>query len=146
MKFKIHIDIDKPQQVVVDYFANPEYLGEYQEGFIKKEHISGEEGQDGAVSKMYYTFSKGEMEITETIIKNNLPESFEGFYHHKHMDNTLRTSFIKLDDNRTRYEAEGEYTRISWVMPRLMAILFPGMFRKQVYKWMENFKNFVEKQ
>lgn len=146
MKFKASIDIDQPQQLVADLFANPEHLGEYQDGFIKKELINGKAGEEGAVSKMYYKFGKGQMEITETVVSNQLPNSFEGHYHHKHMDNTLITTFTALSDTQTRYEAKGEYTRISWVMPKLMAILFPGMFRKQVYKWMENFKAFAEKQ
>ena len=62
------------------------------------------------------------------------------------MDNTMKCRFVPLDDNKTRYEYEFEYTRISWVMPKLMAIIFPGMFRKQGEKWMRQFKAFAETQ
>ena len=62
------------------------------------------------------------------------------------MDNTMRCRFVPLAGNRTRYETEVEYTRISWVMPRLMAMFFPGMYRKPGAKWMQNFKTFVEQQ
>lgn len=31
-------------------------------------------------------------------------------------------------------------------MPKLMAILFPGIFKKQGEKWMRQFKEFAEKQ
>lgn len=31
------------------------------------------------------------------------------------------------------------------IMPKLMAKLFPGMFKKQSQKWMDQFKEFVEK-
>jgi hypothetical protein len=58
----------------------------------------------------------------------------------------MKCTFIELDDQNTRYEYEFEYTRINWVMPKLMAILFPGMYRKQAEKWMVQFKEFVEKQ
>lgn len=146
MKFSGSIDIDKPQHVVAAFFADPQHLGEYQEGFLRKELVSGTAGQDGAVSKMYYQMGKGEMELTETITSNQLPEVFEGHYHHKHMDNTMKCRFIALSDNKTRYTSEIEYTRINWVMPRLMAMLFPGMFRKPAQRWMNNFKEFVEKQ
>ena len=95
---------------------------------------------------MYYKFGKGEMELTETITSNRLPNSFESSYHHKHMDNTMKCNFIALSDNETRYEYEYEYTRINWVMPKLIAILFPGMYRKQGEKWLNNFKVFAEKQ
>ena len=145
MKHKGSIDINKPQSIVAEIFANPEYLKEYQDGFKKKELVSGQQGQDGAVSKMYYQHGKHSMELSETINSNLLPDSFEAFYHHKHMDNTMKCTFVPLDENRTRYQYEFEYTRIDWVMPRLISIIFPGMYSKPAEKWMQQFKEFVEK-
>ena len=37
MKFKGSIDINKPLETVVSLFWNPDYLKEWQEGFVKKE-------------------------------------------------------------------------------------------------------------
>ena len=146
MKFKHTIVINKPVKKVAELFAEPTHLKEYQEGFVKKELVSGIAGQDGAISKMYYKTKKYEMELTETITANRLPDSFEAFYHHKHMDNTLNSSFKALSDNQTEYVSEGEYVRVSWIMPKIMVFLFPGMFKKQVEKWLNNFKAFAEKQ
>lgn len=146
MKHKGSIEIEKSRDEVVRFFADPTFLGEYQDGFVKKELVSGEPGADGAVSKMFYKYGSRDMELTETVVANHLPDSFEAFYHHIHMDNYMRCKFVELDRNRTRYEYEFEYTRINWVMPRLMAILFPGMYRKQGEKWMSQFKEFVERQ
>jgi hypothetical protein len=146
MKFKGSIDINKPQQIVAELFADPDNLKEYQDGFQKKELISGQMGQEGAVSRMYYKDAKREMELLETITSNRLPDSFEASYQHKFMDNTMKCRFVPIDNNKTRYEYEFEYTRISWVIPRLIAILFPGIYRKQGEKWMDQFKAFVEKQ
>ncbi|MEP5611457.1 MAG: SRPBCC family protein [Cyclobacteriaceae bacterium] len=145
MKFKGSIDINQPIEKVSAIFADPENLKEYQEGFVKKELISGVSGEDGAVSMMYYQNGKHKMELKETITANKLPHSFEAIYQHKHMDNTLHCRFTALDDFTTRYESEVEYTRINWVMPKLMAILFPGMYRKPAEKWMMNFKELVER-
>lgn len=144
MKFRSFIDINQNRDKVAELFADPQYLGEYQEGFVKKELESGTAGQDGAISKMYYKAGKREMELTETIVANRLPESFEAFYHHKHMDNTLKCTFTALPDGKTRYESEFEYVRVSWVLPRMMMTLFPNIFKKQGEKWMQNFKEFVE--
>ena len=146
MKYNGFIDINKPQDKVAELFANPENNKEYQDGFLKKVLISGQAGNDGAISKMYYKYGKREMELTETIIANRLPESFEAFYHHTHMDNTMKCRFVPLDNNRTRYEYEFEYTRVNWLMPKLMILLFPGMLRKQGEKWVKQFKEFAEKQ
>jgi len=146
MKYGGFVVINKPQSVVTKYFADPAYLGEYQDGFESKELTEGEAGQVGAVSKMNYKYGERGMVLTETITTNNLPDSFEAFYHHEHMDNTMKCKFIPVDDNTTRYEYEFEYTRIDWIRPRLMTILFPKIFKKQGRKWMLQFKDFVERQ
>lgn len=146
MKVKGFIEINKPRAEVVHYFADPAYLGKYQDGFLRKELISGVKGKEGTISKMYYQQGKGEMELTETITNNQLPDVFEASYHHKHMDNTMKCEFIEVDMNTTKYAYEFEYTRINWVLPKLMAILFPSMYRKPAEKWMRQFKEFVEKQ
>lgn len=145
MKYKGSIKINKPKELVVQLFADSSHLKEYQDGFVRKELISGSEGKEGAVSKMYYKYGKRDMILTETIISNNLPDSFEAFYHHEHMDNTWKCGFKDLGVNRTLYEYEFEYVRMSFI-PKLMAILFPGMYRRQGEKWMNQFKEFVEKQ
>lgn len=146
MKFKGFVDIDQPREKVVELFKDPKNLKEYQDGFVKKELVSGEEGQDGAVSKLYYKYGNRDMELEETITANRLPDTFEAFYHHEHMDNTMKCRFVALNDSQTRYEYEFEYTRINWFMPKLMAILFPGMYRKQGEKWMRQFKEFAERE
>jgi hypothetical protein len=146
MKFKGSIDIDKPRDMVAKIFSDPGNLKHYQDGFVKKELVSGKQGQEGAVSKMYYQYGGRDMELTETVTANRLPESFEASYHHEHMDNIMKVKFIALDDDKTRYEYEFEYTRINWVLPRLMAILFPGTYREQGETWIRQFKEFVEQQ
>lgn len=128
------------------FFANPKYLQNYQDGFLRKELISGEAGKEGAVSKMFYKYRKREMVLTETIITNRLPHSFEANYHHKHMDNSLKSTFSDLNENQTRFAWEGEYTAFRGFIPKLMVFFFPKMFEKQAQKWMNNFKEFVEKQ
>ena len=146
MKIKGFVDIKQKQKKVVELFLDPANLKEYQDGFVEKKLISGESNKDGAISKLYYKYGKKEMELQETVVSNKLPDEFEAFYHHIHMDNTMKCKFIKIDDDNTRYEYEFEYVRIDWVMPKLISILLPGMYRKQGEKWMVQFKEFVERQ
>ncbi|MEK6155032.1 SRPBCC family protein [Flavobacteriaceae bacterium 3-367] len=145
MKFTCTIEIDRPQDIVAQLFGDPQYLGEYQEGFLDKTLLEGTAGENGAISKMRYKMGKGEMELTETIMDNSLPDRFLAHYHHKHMDNSMECRFVSLSDSRTRYESEIEYTAFRGFVPRAMAFLFPGMFKKQVQKWLDNFKTFAEK-
>lgn len=146
MRHSGSIEINKPIILVTKLFADPNHLGKYQDGFIKKELISGKEGETGAVSRMYYKHGNREMLLTETIVANELPYTFEAFYHHKHMDNTMRCVFLELDENKTEYKYTFEYTRIDWIMPKLMSIIFPGMYKKHGDKWIRQFKEFVEAQ
>ncbi len=146
MKFIGSVNINQPREIVVQFFMDVDYLKEYQDGFIKKELVKGIPGENGAVSKMYYKYGKRPMVLTETIINNKLPNSFEAHYHHIHMDNTMKCTFTEISQDKTRYEYEFEYTRINWFLPKLIAILFPNMYRKQGEKWMKQFKAFVEKQ
>jgi hypothetical protein len=146
MKYNDFIDIARSIKLVTELFADPQNLKEYQDGFIRKELVDGKEGEVGAVSKMYYKSGNRAMELIETITQNNLPDSFEANYQHKHMDNTMKCTFTALNDNQARYNYEFEYTRIERIVPRLMTILFPNMSRKQGEKWMKQFKEFVERQ
>lgn len=144
MKFICSVIINQPKEKVAAYFENPDYLGKYQEGFLRKELISGNPFEENTISKLYYKMGKGEMELTETVIKNDLPNSFLAQYHHKHTDNTMKSIFTSLDENQTRYDAEIDYTALRGFMVKLMAFIAPSFFKKQVQKWLNNFKTFLE--
>ena len=146
MKFTCSVIVEQPLKVVADLFAKPEYLKEYQEGFVRKEHVKGRPGRHGAVSKMYYENKGKTMLLTETIVQNKLPHSFKASYHHEHMDNTMHCTFKALDKSRTEYVSHIEYTEFRGFTVKTMAKLFPGQFKKQVQKWLDNFKEFAEKQ
>ncbi|TYA59134.1 SRPBCC family protein [Formosa maritima] len=145
MKFTCTIEIYKPKDKVAELFVNPKYLKEYQDGFISKELLEGTEGHNEAKSKMIYKMGKNQMVITETILENNLPDSFFANYHHKHMDNTMLCRFESIDDNTTKYISEINYTAFRGFVPKALAYLFPSMFKKQVKKWLVNFKNYAER-
>lgn len=146
MKFICSVVINKPKELVAKLFSNPEFLSEYQDGFIRKEIVSGKHFEVDTISKMYYKMGKGEMELIETVLKNELPNLFLAQYHHKHTENTMLSTFTAIDENTTKYEAEINYTAFKGVMVNIMRCLFPSMFKKQVQKWLDNFKVFVEKQ
>ncbi len=140
------IIINKPIDVVTELFLDPSNLKEYQDGFVKKELRSGQDGEEGCVSTLYYKYGNQDMIMTETVVSNKLPDSYKAFYHHQHMDNTMKCSFTMVDDTSTKYDYEYEYTRINWIIPKLISIFFPSMYRKQGQKWIDQFKEFVEAQ
>jgi hypothetical protein len=144
MKFTCSVEIDLPVKKVVELFDNTENLIEWQDGFINFEPISGTPGEAGSKAKMVYMIRDQEMEILETIKVKNLPEEMTCVYEHIHMVNTMTTRFKEISPNKTKYEAEIEYTKFIGFVPKLMAFLMPGVFKKQTQKWLNQFKAFAE--
>ena len=140
MKFTCTTLVNRPILVVVDHFQNPETMKHCQDGFIEIVHTDGEKGKAGSKAKLVYK----KFDLLETIIKNDLPNEFIGLYEHKHMTNTMKVNFEAINDNSTKYISEIEYTQFNGFAIKTMAKLFPGMFRKQVQKWMDKFKVYVE--
>jgi uncharacterized membrane protein len=143
MKYKCTIDINLPIDKVAALWSNEAYFKEWQDGFESIEHISGTPNTKGAKSKIIFN-GKHKMELLETIISSNLPNEKVGLYEHIHMTNTQTSSFIAIDEHTTQYTSEVEYTKFNGFMIKLMAKLFPGKFKQQSQKWMNQFKSFAE--
>ena len=140
MKFTCTIDINAPRDKVVSVFLDPEKQKHFQDGFIRKELLSGEINQVGTKSKLHYK----RLELIETIQVNNLPDTFQGLYEHKHTTNTMHVTFTSVNAETTRYISEINYTKLNGFLIKAIMKLFPSMFKKQVEKWMIQFKNYVE--
>jgi len=141
MKFKSPVIIKQNKNKVADIFCNPELQHHFQDGFKSKTLISGVEGENGAKSKMVYE----KLELIETILENKLPDSFYALYEHKYTTNTMRVQLTDLADGSTQYDSEMDYTQLNGFFIKMMAKIYPGMFRKQVEKWMNQFRAYCEK-
>ena len=140
MKFSCTTSIKRPIQEVADAFIDPKSMKQSHEGFIRKELISGDHNENGTKYKLIYK----KLDMTETIIDNNLPKSFSGLYEHKHMTNTMKNFFESISENETKFSAEIEYTEFKGFLIKTIAKLFPGMFKKQGDKWLLRVKNYCE--
>jgi hypothetical protein len=143
MRFTCTVEVRLPRKQTVELWSNPEHLSEWQDGFISLEHLSGTPGEAGAKSQMVYQIGKRRIELVETIVTNDLPDWFIGTYDTEAMTNTMINRFVSVEGG-TRWDAEIEYTRFGSIMPRIMAWVMPGMFRKQTQKWLDQFKIFAE--
>ena len=144
MKFSCQVEIKSPIEQVLKLYNDVDNLKEWQDGFVSHQHLNGKPGQNGAQSHLTYQSGKRKIELTETIIENKLPEKLLATYEHEHMDNTMLTEFTELDNHNTLYKVEVNYYRFHSIIPKLMAWLFPSMFKNQVQKWLKQFKAFVE--
>lgn len=145
MKFTCSVSIEAPLERVVSLFSDRSNNKYWQEGLEVQELLSGEEGETGAITHIVLKNGKQEIVLKETILESNLPEAFIGLYEHKHMTNTMSSTFNSAGTH-TEYSCLIEYTKFVGILPKLMASLFPSMFKKQTQKWLKNFKEFVEKQ
>lgn len=144
MKYTCTINIDLSIDQVVKLWEDENHFCKWQDGFQTIETLEGQAGAVGSKSRIIYQQGKRKMELTETIITNKLPLEKKALYEHIHMTNTQTTRFERISGNKTRYISEVEYTKFKGFVPNLMARLFPGMFRKQSQKWMQQFKEFAE--
>ena len=143
MKYTCTVEIDLPIDKVAELWAHEQYFHKWQDGFQSIDHFKGVPNSIGAKSRIIIEQGKRKMELIETIISNKLPEEKKALYEHIHMTNTQTTRFEEVTTNQTLYISEVEYTQFNGFMPKLMAKLFPGMFKKQSQKWMNQFKEFA---
>jgi len=144
MLYTHEIQIDLPRTKVIELFDTTENLKEWQTGLQGYEFITGEPGKEGSTMKLDFMIGKRQIELLETITKNNLPEEFEGKYEWKGGWNTLKNTFIELGENKTVWISETEM-HLSGFM-KVVGFLMPGSFKKNSFKFMENFKQFAESQ
>lgn len=142
-EYTVQVEIALPRSIVIDLFDDPENLFKWQTGLVSFEHLSGEPGMAGAKSRMVFQIGKRRFELIETITKRNFPDEFDGTYEWSGGMNTLRNRFIEVGPSRTRWESTCGY-QFSGLMMKLMGFFFPGMFRQQNQKFLDNFKAFAE--
>lgn len=144
-EFTCSVDISSSRDNVIEIWKDPNQLKNWQEGFLGSEHITGGLDEVGSKTKLLYRVkgSKKEFDLIETILINELPNRYVGEYAGPGMVNTMDNQFIALSDNNTRWEARIEYKEIKGFL-KVMAVLMPGMFKKQTQRWLDRFKVLVE--
>lgn len=145
MKYICKIEINAPIDNVTSLWEDENNFKHWQDGFESIVLLSGYKNTEGSKSKITLS-GKHHIELIETIITHNLPSEKKALYEHKHMTNTQTSRFKSLEENKTEYISEVEYTNFNGLMIKMMAKLFPEKFKEQSQKWMNQFKEFAEKQ
>ena len=144
MKYTCTVDINLPIDRTVELWVDETIFKEWQDGFKSIELLSGTANTKGAKSKIVLDDGKKRIELIETIMNSDLPNEKKALYEHVHMTNTQTTRFEPITEKMTRYISEVEYTKFNGFIIKLMAKLFPGKFKEQSQKWMNQFKEFAE--
>jgi len=139
MKFNCEVSISLPKLKVVELWKDEKNLVHWQDDFVGIDLISGEKATVGS----QYLIRYKKLELKETLLEYNMPDSMLGLYEHKMMSNTMKNTFSVINENQTLWKAEIEYTQIKGFM-KIISKLFPSLFKKQTQKWLNQFKQFAE--
>jgi uncharacterized membrane protein len=140
MHYTTSIIIDRPRAEVLKLFDNLDNIKHWQRNLVSFEILNGKQGEVGTKSKM--TYNNG-MELIETVTVKNLPHEFSGTYTAKGVWNEIKNYFEETPDGKTKWTSDCTF-QMSGAM-KIMALLFPFLFKGQSKKMMNDFKNFAEK-
>jgi len=143
MKYTVEITINASRAEVIEKMDSVENLKHWQRGLLEAEQLSGKPGKEGSKMRLKYKFGKRDMEMIETITRNNFPEEFHATYDTKGVHNIQENFFEELAEKKTKWISHSEFQFNSFAL-KVMGFVMPGAFKKQSKKYMDDFKNFVE--
>jgi uncharacterized protein YndB with AHSA1/START domain len=145
MRYQLELEINAPRERVVKLFLDPDNLQRWQPDLVRFEQIgSGAPRAVGAKSKQVHRMGKREFEMIETITVYSPPEEFAATYEAEGVCNLISNRLTETADGTTRWVLNSHF-KFSSLMMKLMALLLPGMFKKQTLTFMQRFKEFAEK-
>ena len=142
MHYTVDIEIDLPRSRVVELFEDPEFAHEWMEGLVAIRPTEGSPGQEGSKAEIEFQMGKRNVKMTETIIHRNLPDTFVTTYELPGVYNQVRSQFIELDDQKTKWISENEFQFRG--MMRVIGWFMKSVFPKQSMKYLEDFKRAAE--
>ena len=139
---KVSITINQPVETVWDKLMNPDNLKFWLTGFVSVEHISGDSGKTGSVSKLKFLERGKEMELTETavLVKPNQQYTFNMTSIPFDTDTDIRLISF---GSRTEMIQTVQFFPKQFLM-KLMMPLIKGAMKKRMENELIRFKNFVE--
>jgi uncharacterized protein YndB with AHSA1/START domain len=101
VNYEIKVEINKPREVVWNYFQDENKMGEWQQGFQKIESISGNKNEVGSKYRLTYNDQGNEIVMTETVMEFQAPERFAIKLEHEIMTSDLEISLTESDGKTT---------------------------------------------
>lgn len=126
MKYQQQIIVRIPRKEFIDKFSDPENFPLWQRGFLSFNQISGELGSEGSTNMLKYRMNNRKIEMTETVLRNELPEAFSATYEAKGVYNIQHNYFREINGN-TEWTSESEF-QFSGMM-KIIGALMPGAFK-----------------
>jgi uncharacterized membrane protein len=142
MKYQCTVVIDRPRDEVVAKFEDSQSMRQWQPTLSSVEQIEGTRGEVGSVAKLVYDTGKRPMEMTERLVKRDLPRSVDYVYEARGVVNPCHNTFEELPDGKTQWTMDTEF-RFSGIMA-LMSVFMRKAFHNETERSMNAFKSWVE--
>jgi hypothetical protein len=143
MRYKTEVTINLPREKVITLMDSFENLMKWQPNLKKYEHIGGELGKVGAVTRLTYEGHGGnEMEMTETVLVRNFPEEFVSKYTSGDVVNIFKSRFEELDTKSMKWKTVSIF-KFNGRMA-IKSLFQKKRFKESTLKSMTMFKEFAE--
>jgi uncharacterized protein YndB with AHSA1/START domain len=139
---KVTITINKPAEKVWELFMNSDNLQYWLTGFVSAEHLSGNIGETGSVSKLKFMERGKVMEVTETVLIAKPNQQYAFMMKHKTFETETDIRFISFGQ-RTEMIQTAQFSPKGFFMKLLMPIV-KGAMKKRMANELFSFKNFTE--
>lgn len=144
MTYTLDILIDAPLELCAKKFSITDNMKYWERGLISIEHLSGTPSTLGAKMKIRVNNGKHGLTAVETITHINFPQEIHCSYTTEGMDNIQENYFTEVANNCTKWTCINEYMPLNLIM-RLRLLLLPKSYKKHSFRYMKDFKNYVEK-
>jgi hypothetical protein len=142
MRYRQSIVINKPRAKVIELFGDQSKLKQWQAGLQKVTPLSGEAGEEGAKTKLYYQRDDQELEIIQTITKKSIPQEFHATYETNGLVNDQENYFNTVGDNFTEWQTISTFKFKG--VKKVIFNLMKSAFKEESLKYMIAFKKYVE--
>ena len=141
------IIINSDIQNVIDLHEDPNYLEHYMNGFISFKTVQGESRKTGSISEISIVFNSNEsvtrkIVMKEKVLSNNLPNEKVIQLNTGSVNNLITYRFVKLGKDKTQFFRTHEYEFNTYM--KVYSFFMSRKIKRESYKYLKNFKNFVE--
>ncbi len=144
MKIETVVEIDKPPSEVYDFLLDEENLILWLKNFVRLEHIDGDPGQVGSISKYIYDENGRTVEFVEEIITNKKNEFREVILRNKFIEINLSNKLKQTKKNNTRLTVTSELNPKS-LFYKLTTYISKRRIMKRQAEDIGRLKNAIEK-
>ena len=142
MKLNFEQTIDASLRTVWAAFNASSNKRRWQQNFESYTHMSGDPGQQGAISELTFNENGKMMVISETITESRAPDFLSAIYESKYSSTIIVNHFESIGESTTRWTAWCNFAFKGFM--KIMAPFIAGTIRKRTEDDMHRFKLLVE--